>query len=115
MPAPATPPARVRRRGRVIALDHASGLPLGIDPDETFDEHTIVLERHDALLLYTDGITEARGAGGEMFGIDRLDQAFMSSRISAAATVQQISDAAKAFSGRTGMYDDCTLLLAVTE
>jgi phosphoserine phosphatase RsbU/P len=30
------------------------------------------LEPDDVVLLYTDGVTEARTAGGELFGLDRL-------------------------------------------
>ena len=30
------------------------------------------MEPGDTLLLYTDGITEARSADGELFGLDRL-------------------------------------------
>jgi serine phosphatase RsbU (regulator of sigma subunit) len=32
------------------------------------------LEPGDALVLYTDGITEARSATGELFGVDRLTE-----------------------------------------
>jgi serine phosphatase RsbU (regulator of sigma subunit) len=33
-----------------------------------------LLEPGDTLLLYTDGITEARSADGELFGLDRLTE-----------------------------------------
>jgi Cu+-exporting ATPase len=108
------PAPRLRRGGNVIGLDEAASLPLGIDLDEKFDERTVALERGDALLLYTDGVTEARGAGGEMFGTDRLDQALLSPASSAAGTVQHMLDALEAFGGLTGMRDDSTLVLAAT-
>jgi phosphoserine phosphatase RsbU/P len=49
-------------------LKTIGGLPLGIDDDCRFDEMTIELLRGDSLLLYTDGISEARSPAGLMFG-----------------------------------------------
>ena len=55
-------------------LPTATALPLGLahmrvrPPGVT--EH--ILQPGDALLLYTDGITESRSADGELFGLDRL-------------------------------------------
>jgi serine phosphatase RsbU (regulator of sigma subunit) len=34
--------------------------------------HEVRLEAGDALVLYTDGVTEAEGAGGEPYGTARL-------------------------------------------
>ena len=48
------------------------GLPLGILPDTTFSHQTEVLPKNCRLLLYTDGLTEARNATGEFFGQERL-------------------------------------------
>jgi serine phosphatase RsbU (regulator of sigma subunit) len=44
---------------------------LGIYPDVTFTEVTFDLHRGEIMVLYTDGVTEARGAG-ELYGADRL-------------------------------------------
>jgi serine phosphatase RsbU (regulator of sigma subunit) len=59
------------RGGRVIkALDVEPGLPLGLGGDvEPTQEQ---LEPGDRLLLYTDGVVEARSASGEFFGVSRL-------------------------------------------
>jgi serine phosphatase RsbU (regulator of sigma subunit) len=48
------------------------GLPLGILPDVSFSNHTETLARNARVLLYTDGLTEARNSAGEFFGQDRL-------------------------------------------
>jgi sigma-B regulation protein RsbU (phosphoserine phosphatase) len=47
-------------------------LPLGIREGEVFDQISAAFELHDILLLYSDGITEARNPDGELFGIERL-------------------------------------------
>ena len=66
------PAALIVRGGRVVkALDRQINPPLGLQPDapEVGEER---LERGDRLVLYTDGVIEARAADGEFFGIDRL-------------------------------------------
>jgi serine phosphatase RsbU (regulator of sigma subunit)/anti-sigma regulatory factor (Ser/Thr protein kinase) len=48
------------------------GLPLGILDETTFTEESALLAANCRLLLYTDGLTEARNAKGELFGQARL-------------------------------------------
>ena len=57
--------------GRCEAV-HGDSLPLGIREGEIFDQLVVPVERNDVLVLYSDGITEARNASGELFGVDRL-------------------------------------------
>jgi hypothetical protein len=76
-------------------------LPLGILPSATYDEVHIVLHPGDQLSLYTDGLVEARGASGELYGFHRMHNLF-ASRPSA----QQAADAAVAF----GQDDDITVV-----
>jgi serine phosphatase RsbU (regulator of sigma subunit) len=68
------PAPLVLRSGRVVkTLTAGHGLPLGLGHLNTrtgiAEER---LERGDRLLLYTDGVPEARSPGGEFFGLDRL-------------------------------------------
>jgi serine phosphatase RsbU (regulator of sigma subunit) len=48
------------------------GIPLGIAPEHLYGEISTGLQAGDALLLYTDGITDARNLAGEDYGEDRL-------------------------------------------
>jgi sigma-B regulation protein RsbU (phosphoserine phosphatase) len=45
---------------------------LGIDTGTVYCERTEQLQPGDQVLFYTDGITEATNAAGEMFGVERL-------------------------------------------
>jgi sigma-B regulation protein RsbU (phosphoserine phosphatase) len=51
-------------------------VPVGIVDQTPYEEGTARLEAGDAILLYTDGVTEARNAEGELFGEDRLRETF---------------------------------------
>jgi serine phosphatase RsbU (regulator of sigma subunit) len=50
----------------------ARGMPLGLMSDMIYEETEAVLEPGAHLLLYSDGVTEARNADGEHFGARRL-------------------------------------------
>lgn len=55
------------RDGQAICLD-SHGLLLGVLPDAEYDCSTLQLDRGDLLVLYSDGISEARNAGHVLFG-----------------------------------------------
>ena len=64
------PPPLVRRGGSVETVA-APGTLLGVYPDIELTETTVRLDRGDMMVLYTDGVTEARGVNG-FYGNDRL-------------------------------------------
>jgi serine phosphatase RsbU (regulator of sigma subunit) len=56
-------PALIRRRGGAVERwDAATSLPLGVAEDTQFEQDAIRLDPGDALLLFTDGLVERRGA-----------------------------------------------------
>jgi serine phosphatase RsbU (regulator of sigma subunit) len=55
----------------------ADGAAIGILPDVTFEGRSVELAPGDALLLYTDGATEAADQAGVQFGEARLREAFV--------------------------------------
>ncbi len=109
-------PPRLVRDDRVISLDRAGALPLGIVGDETYEQSTITLRPGDLLLLYTDGITEAMAPAKtteprELFGLDRLDQLLLDCAASTAAEcVKRIETEMKAFCDSPQPKDDQTLI-----
>jgi phosphoserine phosphatase RsbU/P len=51
------------------------GLPLGV-MDKPFEQASVSLGPGDVLLLYTDGVTEARNPGNDQYGLDHLRRVF---------------------------------------
>ncbi len=64
-------PVLFRRDGRRQMLERG-GVVVGILEDARFEEETLVLAPGDRLVLYTDGVTEAANARGDLYGEERL-------------------------------------------
>ena len=64
------PPRLVAADGTVTGIE-ARGLALGIEEGMTYDEVRAELEPGGSVVLYTDGVIEARD-GGELYGIPLL-------------------------------------------
>jgi serine phosphatase RsbU (regulator of sigma subunit) len=65
-----TPPLIRRRSGRFEELT-AGGVLLGVSGDATYPDVCVELSAGDVVVLYTDGLTEAR-RGDELFGTERV-------------------------------------------
>ncbi len=76
-------------------------LPLGINPDTSYEEFAAPLKVGDHLALYTDGLLEARSQTGELFSFERLKNLFAATPDAARA-----AEAAMDF----GQEDDITVL-----
>ena len=60
-----------RGRGEAEEL-RARGMPLGLMPGMEYEEKEIVLDTGEGVLFYSDGLVEAHGPEGDMFGFPRL-------------------------------------------
>jgi sigma-B regulation protein RsbU (phosphoserine phosphatase) len=65
------PPALFSRRGQIESIS-ATGLPLGMFPNQTFEVERLELGSGDAILLYSDGVPEAVNRQEEEYGMSRL-------------------------------------------
>lgn len=102
------------RADRVSMLGEVQSLPLGILADTEYRTHETALAADDTLLLYTDGITEARNPRGTMYTESRLTR--LLTTCAEAATAQQTLDAllydVEDFADGTPAGDDRTILVA---
>lgn len=100
-------------RGSIVSIA-PDGLPLGIEPDTTFSSHTEQLDRPCKLLLYTDGLTEARNPHGEFFGQDRLMKWLRKGacgRTTAEDLAQSLAKDLSQFQSSAAQTDDQTFLI----
>src|SRR5262245_44256174 len=103
------PPLLVRPDGQIEAL-RSSGIVLGVFPEAEYAGARASLQSGDRLLLYTDGITEARSSDGEEFGEERLSDALARNRHLGAVDLHAaVAAEVKAFAS-AGFEDDATLL-----
>jgi anti-sigma regulatory factor (Ser/Thr protein kinase) len=76
---------------------------------EIYNQMSVPFEPGDLLLLYSDGITEARNPARELWGVERLEEFVQSHRgLEPAALIEALRDAVFAFSQTDRLSDDLT-------
>jgi sigma-B regulation protein RsbU (phosphoserine phosphatase) len=102
-----------RASGEVETLGR-TGLPLGTFEQLTWETPTLQFAPGDTLLLFTDGLVEARNADREQFGQDRLEAVVKAAVGGAAADIQAaLINTVQQFAGDEPQFDDITLVIAV--
>ncbi|HEY0781828.1 MAG TPA: PP2C family protein-serine/threonine phosphatase, partial [Thermoanaerobaculia bacterium] len=98
--------------GRVVALDLPAGVAAGVQSAATYRSRPARLEPGEALLLYTDGVTEAVAANGERFGDERLLRVVEKAGGDPEASAEAVTAAVQAFAqgAPADTEDDLTLL-----
>jgi serine phosphatase RsbU (regulator of sigma subunit)/pSer/pThr/pTyr-binding forkhead associated (FHA) protein len=106
------PRALVRRsRGDVeqIACE-GGGPPLGSFRDAIFQVSTVRLEAGDVVLLYSDGVTDAKDKDGQFFGTERLMAELAEAPAGVEAVGESILGAVRDHSAGRSQYDDITIV-----
>ena len=108
-------PIRFSRKEQRCFLLSGGNMPLGFSDDETCIEADAALEPGDLLVLYSDGITEARG-DGRMFGEDRLvDLVARNAEREPDDLLAFILDQARSFAAGGEFSDDATCIVVKIE
>jgi sigma-B regulation protein RsbU (phosphoserine phosphatase) len=107
-------PPRLKRcqDGSLLSLDGARGLPLGVLAETRYEEAAQQLQTGDQIILYTDGITEARNTEGVLFGTDRLDHELENCSLHAKGLRDSVLRAVEEFTGGHPADDDRTIIVA---
>jgi sigma-B regulation protein RsbU (phosphoserine phosphatase) len=108
------PPVLVRASGAVERLT-AGGAVLGVVSEGAYEHGRVAIGAGDRLLMFTDGVTEARNAADEEFGEERLIALALAHRACSAPALQaRLHEAVAAFTaGR--FHDDATLIVVAAD
>ena len=105
------PPSLLRATGDIERLDGKPEPPLGVRPDTAYQCRAAMLRPGDAVVVHTDGVTEAMNIGEELYTTERLNADLAALRNEAPeAIVRAVKDRVDAFTGTAPKADDVTLL-----
>jgi sigma-B regulation protein RsbU (phosphoserine phosphatase) len=98
--------------GTTAIIDSPRDTFVGMQPGLEFPAGTITLEKGDTLLLYTDGVTDAKGAAGMELDYAGLGDMFTGACAgpTCADTIRAMADSLADFTGGGEQADDTTLL-----
>lgn len=102
--------------GQAIVPLEKTGVPLGVLAEESWEKDRLCLEPSDALVLYTDGVTEAQNAQGDFFGERGLRQAIEQVRGQSARGIEEhILASIDGFANGGEQSDDLAVLVLARE
>lgn len=87
-----------------------ANLPLGVEPGLVYEELTIELAPGEAIILYTDGVTEATNPAHELYGTRRLMSNISAAPIGIEALGQELIESVEQFCEGESQRDDICLL-----
>jgi len=101
-----------RHATKAVEALHTEGLPIGIERAARYQTRRYQLEEGDMLIMYTDGIVEAKNETRDEFGWERLEDVVVSTRGGEAQdVVDAIADQVQRFSDGQTQNDDQTILV----
>ena len=107
-------PALRRKGGRFELVKYAHDPMLGLVPNLSYSDRTFRLSSGDTLLVYTDGVPEAKDSGGRAYGMGQMTDALNRANDgSPAGLLNALRADIRTFVGNAPQFDDITLL-AVT-
>ena len=105
------PPLLMQTDGSCRYVEAKACLPVGVLEGAEYNETVLRLENNQALLLYTDGVTEAENVSQEQFGTQRMLDAFsQSAPYSVKTMIENLQQELLKFVGNVEQTDDITLL-----
>lgn len=95
---------------------HGDHVPLGVREEEVYTQRSVVIERGDLAVFFSDGITEARSPQGELFGVGRLLETICAARDrEPAAVIQAVRGRVTEFCACDRPGDDLTIVAVRVE
>jgi sigma-B regulation protein RsbU (phosphoserine phosphatase) len=102
-------------RGNALLTIKVDGprFPLGVMENVEYNEVTLDLQTGDVLVMFTDGMVEAKNMKDELWGFERMEQAVrnLSKNISAKEMAEALAAEANLFAGAAQQHDDMTVVV----
>ncbi|HEU5238980.1 MAG TPA: SpoIIE family protein phosphatase [Pyrinomonadaceae bacterium] len=100
----------VLRDGEVSPVS-ATGLPVGMFCQEKYESAQFTLQKADRILLYTDGLSEARDLADREYGDGRIHSVLSDcGQVPAASVVSRLLEDVRTFASGTRITDDLTIM-----
>jgi serine phosphatase RsbU (regulator of sigma subunit) len=111
-----SPPILISEAGEVTTLSEGD-LPVGVFPEATFQELRVTLSKGSAIVVHTDGVTDALNSHGEEFGEERLMSCLTSlpRGADAEAICNHLSRKVAEWAAGVEQFDDTTILVLSVE
>jgi sigma-B regulation protein RsbU (phosphoserine phosphatase) len=104
------PPLFITPRGISFADLTMGGPPVGLLQDATYDSGGLPLAERSVVLIYTDGVVEARNRDDEEFGLARLVDACRTADRNVDVLLHTVIDAVDGWRGDEEQGDDITMI-----
>ncbi len=106
-------PYLLRADGSVTRLDKPEGMALGVFDDAAFDGASVRLGKGDALVLFTDGVSEATRADEAQFTVEGIVEtlSMLPADRTARSIATSLADRVGAFVGAAPQFDDIAILV----
>jgi sigma-B regulation protein RsbU (phosphoserine phosphatase) len=101
---------------RTCALLQGDNMPLGFSEHERYRQVSFPLADGDMVVFYSDGVTEARNAAGDFFGVERLMAVIQQQYgLEPEQLIDAIKRAVMTFTGSEACADDLTCVVITLE
>jgi len=104
------PPILIKRADGSLERLHKPAPVLGVNPNVTYTGGEGLLHPGEALVMYTDGVTEARNTAGEFFGDERLKKVIQQAETHSDSIAHAVEKQVANFCEGRQHPDDLTLL-----
>jgi serine phosphatase RsbU (regulator of sigma subunit) len=110
------PPIFISEAGEATTLSEGD-LPVGVFPEASFQELRVTLSKGSAIVVHTDGVTDALNSHGEEFGEERLMSCLTSlpRGADAEAICKHLSRKVAEWADGVEQFDDTTILVLSVE
>ena len=111
------PPFIIRADGHIERLEKEGGMALGMFDEAPYSSARFTLAPGEALILFTDGITEAENTDKTMYTARRIEEALgnFGGRSSARAIADGLVGDVRGFVGGAPQFDDIAVLVVCFE